>query len=99
MRSFISSLVSFVFGCYFGSIFLTSLLRLSFPRLICCFVLLISTDRLVFHDQPVPGRHRDAIRGNEEAGNGENEVGAGQVPFNKYPRLIHKQLGAHFMLR
>lgn len=56
-------------------------------------------DRFVLHDQPLLGRNRDAIFGNEEAGNGENATGARALPFDLDARLIHEYLGAYYLLR
>lgn len=56
-------------------------------------------DRLILHDQSLLGRNRDAILGDEEAWDGENEVGTRSLPFNLDARVIHEYLGAYYLLR
>lgn len=56
-------------------------------------------DRLVLHDQSMPGRNRDAILGDEETGDGEDAVGARALPFDLDARVVHEYLGAYYLLR
>lgn len=56
-------------------------------------------DWLVLHDQPLPGRNRDAVLGDEKEGDGEDAAGAGALPFNFDARVVHEYLGAYYLLR
>lgn len=60
-----------------------------------CFVV---SDRIVFHDQLVPSRDRDAVLGDEEARDGAHAPGAGPLPVHQHTGFLHQQLGAHLLL-
>lgn len=56
------------------------------------------SDRIVFHDQLVPSRDRDAVLGDEEARDGAHAPGAGPLPVHQHTGLLHQQLRAHLLL-
>ena len=58
-----------------------------------------SADRLLLHDQPVPGRHRHAVLRDEEAGDGAHAPGEGSLPVHLDAHLLDQQLGAQLVLR
>lgn len=58
----------------------------------------VFTDRFILHDQPLPGRNRNAVLGDEEEGDGENAVGAGALPFDLDARVVHEYLRAYYLL-
>jgi len=55
-------------------------------------------DWLVLHDQPVPGRHRNPVLGDQEARNGADATGEGQVHLHLDLGQQHKQLGTSHLL-
>lgn len=57
------------------------------------------SDRFLFHDQPLPSCNSDSILGDEEAGNGEDAIRAGSIPFHQYTRFFHQHVGADHVLR
>lgn len=62
---------------------------------ICCF----SSDRFVFHDQPVSGSHSHAIFRDQKTGNGENENGTSSFSLYQHADLFDKQLRTVVLLR
>ena len=55
--------------------------------LICAYFLSsCCLDRRLLHDQPVSGRHSDAVLGDEETGDGADVTGAETLPLQQYPR-------------
>lgn len=58
----------------------------------------VFADRFVLHDQPLPGRNRNAVLGDKEEGDGENAAGASAVPFDLDTRVVHEYLRAYYLL-
>ena len=54
--------------------------------------LAVHVDRLLLHDQPVPGRDCHPVLRDEAAGDGQDEGGAGKVQLLLHSLLLHKQV-------
>lgn len=56
-------------------------------------------DWVIFHDKPVPRRHRHPILGDEKARNGADAPGARPLHVHLDDNVQHQQLGAVDVLR